>query len=921
MARVRPSAMAAVASSERPYWSTVLRALREARGSTLAGWATLVGYGRATVKRWEAGQAVPTAAAEAALIEVCRTHGLCRRYQQGCLRGQTVTPEFLRDLLADARLATTPPAAAPTALVERQAFPDPSVVVGAAGVPVAGSLPHDASLPLPLTHCIGREHELADLAALLAARRLLTLTGPGGGGKTRLALQLAMVTASRFGDGAVFVGLAGATTPHMVEIAVAQVLGVREVAGQPLSDVLRAALRPKTLLLVLDNFEQVPAAAPLVVRWLSTAPDLRVVVTSRTALRVSGEKEYPVAPLGLPAALAAAADVAASPAVQLFVERVQDVRPTFALGPHNAAVVAAICRRLDGLPLAIELAAARCKVLAPDALLDRLDHRLPLLTGGAQDLPPRQRTLRATLAWSYDLLPAAEQALFRRLGVFAGGCTPALAAAVCDPEAGLGLDLLDGLSSLVDNNLLQVDGPDGEPRFVMLDTIREYALEELARHEEAPDLLRRHAEVFLALAEAAHHALAGPTRRACHDRLELEYDNLRASLAYSAAAYDAELELRTANTLFWFWVLRGRWSEGRARLEGALGRYAGQAIEAESCGAASAVMRLLATTRWCVGALAWYQGDLAAARLRLEQGLAAAQALADQHGIAYASEFLGLTALYQGDYTDARRRLQMSVECFRAAGNRWALADALFNLGDAMLPADRVAAEQLYQESLGLFRSIGDTWAALPLTSLGHLALQQGDHAAARAYLAEGLALRLNDPDRWLLAVSYASLGEVARYEGNIEEAESHFRAGLRLSREVGSKPSVAWALCGLGHLALSCQAIERAAALLGESLGLARALNQHQRLASCLVGLAAVALTREQPESAIRLLSTAHALCEAIAVPMEPADLRDARTYANAARDVLGVNVFTAVWEAAQHNATESGLNEAAALAARGRQ
>ncbi|HZQ34769.1 MAG TPA: AAA family ATPase, partial [Dehalococcoidia bacterium] len=467
-----------------PHWSTVLRGLREACGATQDGWAALIGVGRATVQRWERGETAPSAGGAAALLTVCRAQGLLRSFEHGPLRGRTVTAELLRELLAEARHAAT---ARPLPLT---AVPRPAGPAAATG-----------TLPIALTSFLGRDQELSDLAELLGNARLVTLTGPGGTGKTRLALQLAAAQTAAFPDGVFFVDLAPLRDPALVPAAVAQALGIQGFAELPVRDSVLRFVREKRLLLLLDNFEHLLAAAEFAGELLQAGPAVTLLVTSRAPLRVNGEQEFPVAPLPVPEAESqAAAVLAQSPAVQLFVQRARAVRPDFSLAEENAAAVAAICVRLDGLPLAIELAAAWVRVLPPAALLERLAQRLPLLTGGRRDLPARQQTLRAAIAWSYDGLAPAEQRLFRRLGVFAGGCTLKLAEAVCNAEGDLGIDMLDGVSSLVEKSLLREhEDVAGEPRYRMLATIREFALDALEASDEGEAVRRQLAVQILQL--------------------------------------------------------------------------------------------------------------------------------------------------------------------------------------------------------------------------------------------------------------------------------------------------------------------------------------------------------------------------------------------------------------------------------------
>jgi predicted ATPase len=535
---------------------------------TQDGWAARLGYSRRTVLRWEQGAAVPDAAAEAAIIALCQEERLFRAYDQGVLAGQTVTAAWLAELLAAARTGSP--------------LPEPAV----------------GHLPTPLTSLIGREQELAAVAALLRMRRLITLVGPGGVGKTRLGIEAGRAALADFPDGVCFVNLAPLSDAELVPAAIAQTLRIPETPGQSLLESLRLALRHRALLLVLDTCEQVVEAAPVFSALLEACPRLRLLATSRVALRLSGEREYHVPPLALPDG-AAALDEA--PALALFAARARDVRADFALTAENAGVVADICRRLDGLPLAIELAAARVKLLPPAALLARLEQPLALLTGGARDLPARQRTLRATIAWSYGLLTPDEQLLLRRLSVFVDGCTQASAEAVCATHGALAV--FDGLASLVDNSLVeQREGPDGEPRFHLLATVREFGLEELTARGEAAALRRRHAEHAVALGEEAEPWLKSPQRLSWLHRLDAEQGNLRAALDWTVAQGEADLGLRLVGAVFYWFFFRSH-SEGRRRAEELL---ALPGAERHTAGRATAL--------FAAATIAFGQGDFEAMR-------------------------------------------------------------------------------------------------------------------------------------------------------------------------------------------------------------------------------------------------------------------------------------------------------------------
>jgi predicted ATPase len=477
----------------------------------------------------------------------------------------------------------------------------------------------------------------------------------------------------------------------------------------------------------------VVAAAPLVAELLAACPGLKVLVTSLAPLHLRGEHEFPVPPLALPdlRRLPPVETLSQYAAVALFIQRVLAVRPDFAVTNENAPAVAEICHRLDGLPLAIELAAARVRLLPPQAMLAHLDRRLPLLTGGARDLPARQQTLRRAIDWSYDLLAEAEQALFRRLAAFVGGCTLEAVEAVCNGAGDLQVDALEGVASLVDKSLLQQEAqPDGGPRFRMLETIREYGLERLEASGEAEGTRGRHAAFFRALAEQAEPELLGPQQAAWLARLEPEYDNLRAALAWSAERGEAETGLCLGGALWRFWAVRGHLGEGRERLAGLL---------------ALAPMRTAARAKAlnAVGYLALWQGDYAAAQALHEEGLAIGRELGDRQGIAWSLNNLGLVARLRGDYATARTLCAEALVTYRALGDRTREAFVLNHLGRvAYYQGDHAQARALHEQSLARRREMGDLWGvAHSLSDLADVALAQGDHTAARGLLEEGLAL------------------------------------------------------------------------------------------------------------------------------------------------------------------------------------
>ena len=600
--------------------------------------------------------------------------------------------------------------------------------------------PHN--LPAQLTSFVGRERELESVKTLLEGHRLVTLTGVGGCGKTRLALEAAAALPGeeRVADGVCFVPLASVTQPSLVAPAVAGALGVKEAAGRSLVEALTAYLRDRRLLLVLDNFEQVAAAASLVTEVLAAAPQLIVLVTSRMALRCSGEHEYPVAPLAVPDPSAPAEGLAGYEAVRLFVERARAVQPDFEATGAAAQAVAEICRRLDGLPLAIELAAARVRLLGPQALLARLGRRLALLTAGPRDLPARQQTLRATLEWSHALLTAGEQVLFARLAVFAGGCTLEAAEAVCNADGDLPIDVLDGVESLVAKSLLREVGAGGEPRVGMLETVHEYAGERLAASGAAGALRRRHARYFLGLAEQAEPHLGGGDQAAWLKRLQADHDNLRAALGWSLAG-EPEVGLRLAGALWRFWEICGYFTEGRGWLEQALAGSGGApALRAKALTGAST--------------MAFCQGDYQQATALHGQALLLFRRLGDARGVAFSLNNLGVQALHQGDLRRAARRYTKALALAREAGDRRLTGYALHNQGElARLAGDYGRAVSLAEESAALFQAVGDQWAAAATRcTLGVAAQGQGDHGRAAREFQDALRVFYALGDRWWAA-------------------------------------------------------------------------------------------------------------------------------------------------------------------------
>jgi predicted ATPase len=633
-------------------------------------------------------------------------------------------------------------------------------------------------LPTPPTALVGREQEVRELREdlLRGGIRLVTLTGAGGTGKTRLALQVAADLGERFADGVFFVNLAPITDPALVPAAIAQTLGVREAGERPLVETLPEFLREKHLLLLLDNFEHITEAAPFVGRILAAAPNVKVLVTSRVRIHLGGEHEHVVPPLSLPDPrhLPPVDKLAQYEAVRLFVERARQVRKDFSVTAENASAIAEICHRLDGLPLAIELAAARVKVLSPRAMLARLQSRLELLTGGARDLPERQQTLRGTIEWSYDLLSTEEKVLFRRLTVFSGGRTLEAVEVVCNPNGEL--DVLEGVTSLLNKSLLRQADASVEPRFVMLNTIREFAREKLRESGETDDLRRRHAEFFRTLAEQAEPHLTGPEQSRWLGRLEAEHENFRIALRWALERGAFELAAQLAGVLPRLWEQRGHYQEGRQWLR--------EILAADGLAPVTRAKALFEA-----GYLAWRQLDFGAAELQFERSLALSRELEDAPGIARALNGLAAMANQQGDVTRAESLYREAADRWRELGHKRGTALVANNLGGmAAKRGEYARAEALFEESLALAREAEDlALVGVVLHNLGNVAYNQGNHRRARTLLWQGLEISREARYVQLAVDCLELLAEVASRAGEWERAAYLFGAAEARFAAIGT--------------------------------------------------------------------------------------------------------------------------------------
>jgi predicted ATPase/serine/threonine protein kinase len=683
------------------------------------------------------------------------------------------------------------------------------------------SEPRPNNLPLQRTAFIGREHEAAGLRDLLGREdvRLVTLTGPGGIGKTRLALQVASEVAGQFPGGVCFVALSAIGEPDLIASMIAQAVGVRETGNQSPHESLKEYVSGlgQPMLLLLDNFEHLVAAAPVVAQLLTIGPKLKVVVTSQAPLHVYGEHEFPVPPLALPdpKSIPPLKVLSGLPAVELFVERARAVKHEFALTKENAPVVAAICTRLDGLPLAIELAAARIKLLSPSAMLDRLEGRLNLLTGGARDLPSRQQTLRGTVDWSYGLLNAAEQTLFRRLSVFAGGYTLEAVEAVCDTKGDLGLDVLDGMASMVDKSLArQVEQVDTETRFRMLSTLREYALERLTESDDEAATRRAHAAYYLVLAEeGAEDTAAHPEWL---DRFEVEHDNFRVALDYLIKAGDADWALRIGAALFRFWETREHLREGR----GVIARIL-------ALKGAAARPKLHARLRFAAGVLAGEQGDYGSAQHMFEDSLKTCLELNDNRGVAVALNALAVITRDRGEIAAASSLFERCVAIWKDLGDPADIARALSNLASVTkLQGECERASSLYDECLAIFRQIGDiAGVAWTLNYQGDVARERADFVAARSFYEQSLSEFRQLRDSWGIASALSDLASLSCDEGNNAEARRLYGESIRMFQELGHKRGIARALECLAVSAASQSDAGRSLHLAGAAAALRQRL------------------------------------------------------------------------------------------------
>lgn len=814
------------------------------------------------------------------------------------------------------------------------------------------------NLPQELSSFIGREREISQIKQLLFSARLLTLTGPGGCGKTRLALKVAADLVRDFRDGVWLIELATLADPTMVAHRVSTVLGLREPISRSPLEALLAHLKPKNILLVLDNCEHlVHACARCAATLLQACPNLQIMATSREALGVRGETLFAVPPLSLPdpsRPLPTPKVLQQYEAISLFVERAQALVPGFRLTKQNAPAVVQICRSLDGLPLAIELAAARVRSLSVAQIALRLDDRFRLLSEGSRTALPHQQTLQATMDWSFNLLSEQEQALLRRLSVFSGGFTLEAAESVCadvpaSHRRGVAVGregVLRLLTHLIDKSLVKAEEQGAEMRYGLLETVREYARERLIEAGELESVCARHLDFYVRLMAEAWDAIGGEDEAVWLERLEHEHDNLRAALAWALATERVEAALRLAKTLWIFWNVRGYRSEGRTWLKRVLSQAQAHGLRTE----------LYARVLTGAGRLACAQGDYPQARSFFQQTLEIFRELNDKRGIASSWVNLGLVASMQGNHSEARAFYEKALALHREIGNLVGVANALGNLGGvaweqgeyatarsyyeeelairrqlkepegiasslgvlgglAQLEGEYDRAVALFEESLSLQRKLGNKGGiAYALSGLGSVAYDRGDYGLARARYEESLQIRRELGDKQGIAYSLNSLGSVALRQGEYERARTLFEESLSLFREMEVRGGIAGALNGLARVAYHQREYGRAAALYQESLRLRCEGGEKPNIIDCLEGLAAVAHAQRQLHRAVTLFAAAQALRDALGVRMTPRESADQQRELAVLRTELGEKTFASVWAQGQAMALEHAIEYALA-------
>ena len=766
------------------------------------------------------------------------------------------------------------------------------------------------NLPVQLTSFIGREREIAEVKGLLSTTRLLTLTGAGGAGKTRLGLRVAAEVLEEFPSGVWLVELAALSDPTLVPLTVASALTVREQPGRPLVATLTDYLQPKQLLLLLDNCEHLlSACAHLADALLRACPHLRILATSREGLGIGGELTYRVPSLSVPDVrrLPPLDNLVQHEAVRLFIERATFALPTFRVTGQNALAVAQVCDRLDGIPLAIELATAQVKALSVEQIAARLDDRFRLLMGGSRTALPRHQTLQGTMDWSYELASEKERALLRRLSVFAGGFTLEAAEVVGSGDGLDEVEVLTLLTHLVDKSLVVREEQDREDRYRLLETVRQYAQNKLLESGEVAGMRRRHMSFFLALAEEGEPHLTAGDQETWVNHLETEHDNLRAALEWSKTDDGGkETGLRLAGALWRFWNVRGYWSEGLRWLEGAVGASSGISPST------------LAKALFGAGVLAWQLSDNDRAAVLLDESLVLNRQLADKKGIADSLRILGQVAWNREDYDRARALGEESLALFQELGNKWGIAAAFRFLGFlAWSRHDLERGRPSLEQSLALARELEDSRGIVQsLYGLGRIAQENGDHDRATTLYEESLALSREIGDKLVIANSLHTLGILAKYRSDFVRARAFHEESLAIRKEMGDKGSIAQSLRSVASLALAQKEYGRARMLYQESLSLRKELPHKSSLAECFEGLGQVAEAQNESERAARLLGAAEGLREGLpsSAPMERREIEQSVARV---RTALGEEVFQMKWGEGRAMTLEQAVEYALAVEA----